>query len=346
MLTNMKLQSVKMLRDLSRTLLVGAVSLFVIGCDHETEPFDGPSLINRFGEFMLIDSLESSPMSVDFSQGETVSFSASFNKEVEWILTLRGIETGAVKRIEGFSNFLSMENALWEGRTTELPFFGTEQVAVELLIASADSLRLRDTIEVLGLRDYEATVFTDFEQNLGGSATLGNFEFELTNRTGRRNDTVAAQGDWFYYFEGTDDVVPNFFVGLVDIRSTVTGQTYAPVPTTVPEELFFNAFLLTDGGPHGIAVIQFIFDSNDNGTYEDGMDQVFQLPGDFPLSGTGWQHIHHPMSEVGMSEEQLQKIVAIRLLLISDMNSQPMPPLQVDYGIDFLAFTSGGPLEL
>jgi hypothetical protein len=47
-----------------------------------------------------------------------------------------------------------------------------------------------------------------------------------------------------------------------------------------------------------------------------------------------------------ITQAELEKLVAIRLLLISDMNSQPNPPLQVTYGIDYMTFTQGGPLEL
>ncbi len=315
-------------------------------CDRDTETFDGPSLVNRFGEFMLVEPLTVSRSTVDFDAGEEVSFGASFNKEVEWFVEIKGLESGAVKIVDGFSNELTDVNAVWEGGTTTLPFFNLERCAVELIIPTEDSLRFFDTVEVVGLKNYEGSLFTDFEQDLGSDLFFGNFEFEFTNRTGRRSDIPAGQGDFFYYFEGTDQNVPNFFVGLVDISAQVTGQTYIPLPSSDPEDVFFNAFLYTDGGPHGIAVIQFIFDSNDSGAFEDGTDQTFQLPGDFPLSGEGWNHISHPMSEVGITEEQLEKLVGLRILLISDMNSQPSPPLAVDYGIDFITFTQGGPLEL
>ena len=207
-------------------------------------------------------------------------------------------------------------------------------------------------VEVISTKIYEGSLFTDFEEDLGGNIFVGNFEFEFTPNTGRQNDIISAEGEYYYLFEGTDNVVPNFFVGLVDIKSAVTGETYAPLPTTVPEDLYFNCFMYHDLSPHGIAVIQFVVDSNDSGDFEDGQDETFQLPGDFPLSWDGWQHINHPMSEVlngasdPITQEKLEKLVAIRLLLISNMNAQPNPPLQVTYGIDFMTFTQGGPLEL
>ncbi len=325
---------------------VAFLSLFSAGCDHETEPFDGPLLVDRFGDFAVLESLTIDRATVDFSVGQVVTFGARFNKQLDWVIRITGQESGAVKYIPGFSNELNMTNAVWKGGTTELPLFKKEMCQVDLIIPEEDSLTISGMVEVVGTKVYEGSLFTDFETSLGANLFLGNFEFELTNRTGRRNDIPAGQGDWYYLFEGTDNVVPNFFVGLADISARVNGSNYISFPTTVPEELYFNAFMYADGGPFGIAVVQFIYDSNNSGAFEDGQDQAFQLAGDFPLNWVGWKHIHHPMSAVGITEAQLSKIVAIRLLLISDMNSQPTPPLQVDYGIDFITFTAGTFLKL
>lgn len=75
------------------------------------------------------------------------------------------------------------------------------------------------------------------------------------------------------------------------------------------------------------------------------MDQAFPI-GDVPLNFVGWRHINLSLGSIGMTEQQVSRIVAIRALLISDMNSQPTPPLQVDYRLDFITFTNGKPLEL
>lgn len=320
--------------------------LLLPGCSHDTDTFDGPNLVERFGEFQVLDEFASSRNSVDFAAGETVTFTARFNKRVNFIVRITGLESGAVKEISGFDSELNETNALWEGGTSVLPFFREEVCSVELLVPEEDLVSDDLEVEILARKVYDATLITDFETDPLDNIVFGNFEFELTNNTGRRNDGNAAEGDWYYYFEGTDDVVSNFFVGLIDIKASIVGETYFPVPTSVPEDLYFNAFIQADGGLHGIAVIQFIYDSNDSGEFEDGVDASFQIEGDYPLNWVGWRHFHHPMSDVGMTPDQLSKIVAVRLLLISDMNSQPSPPLQVDYGIDFLNFTAGGPLKL
>ncbi len=315
-------------------------------CDHDTDQFDGPNLVDRFGEFQLVEPLMINRTTVDFSAGEDVRMTARFNKSVNFTIQLTGTESGAVKLINGFDNALDETNAIWKGGTTELPFFREELVEVELIIPEAGPLMQTGTVEIVGTKVYEGNLLTDFEADPLDNIFFGNFEFELTNNTGRKNDGLAAEGDWYYFFEGTDNVVPNFFAGLIDIKSTITGNAYAPIPTTVPEELYFNTFLYADGGPHGIAVIQFIYDSNDTGAFEDGQDAAFQIDGDYPLNWVGWRQYSHTMADVGMTEEQVSKIVAIRVLLISDMNSQPNPPLQVDFGIDYLTFTAGKALEL
>lgn len=317
-------------------------------CNHGTDLYDGPNLIDRFGEFKVVAGLEVSQSTVDFAAGESVFFTAEFNKNIDWIIEIEGLESGAIKRLEGFDRFINMDNAVWTGGTTELPFFKAELCSVTLTVPEEPGFSDSDEIEVLSTKMYESTLFSDFEIDQGAFIEVGNYEFELTTASGRQNNIQAAQGEYYWFLEGTDNVVSNFFVGLININAKVTGETYAVLPNTVPEDLYFNCFIHTDGGPHTIAVIQFVFDSNGSGAFEDGTDATFQIDGDFPLTGKtpGWHHFSHSMSEVGMSQAQLEKLVTIRVLLISDKNSQPDPPLQVDFGIDYLSFTEGGPLEL
>ena len=319
---------------------------FSSSCEHDTDVFDGPNLVDRFGEFMVVSNLAVSQATVDFATGETVFFTAEFNKNVDWVIEITGTESGAVKRIEGFDREINASNSTWTGGTTDLPFFKAEACTVSLLVPEEPSFMNSAEVEVLSSKIYEGSLFTDFEGNVTPHIELGNFEFELTPASGVQDNIPAAQGDFYYLFEGTDNVVSNFFVGLANMSAGITGETYVPLPTTVPENLYFNCFMYADGGPHGIAVIQFAVDSNDSGAYEDGQDATFQVEGDFPLGWEGWQHINHPMSDVGISQEQLSKLVAIRFILISNMNAQPNPPLQVDFGVDFITFTADAPLEL
>lgn len=332
---------------LAKPLLAALLLLGFWSCEHETDPPDGPNLVDRFGPFEVVAPLTVNTSNVDFSAGENVVFSAQFNKNIDWVITITGSESGAVRIIEGFDRFINAENATWNGNTTELPFFKNELCNVELTVPEEPDYIDSAEVEIIGTRVYPGTVFWDFEEDAGSDIFVGNFEFELTPNTARQSENpVPAQGDFFWLMEGTDDVVPNFFCGLVRLDATINGTTYIELPTLIPENLYFNFFLYNDGRPYGIAVIQFAFDSNDSGAYEDGVDALYQLEGDFPLDFEGWRQFSHTMADVNMTPTELEKIVAIRVLLISDLNSQPNPQEQVQFGIDYMTFTQGSPLAL
>jgi len=335
----------KRIKFLSIFLVLSTMFMFS-GCDHDTDTFDGPSLIDQFGPFVVDTDFSASQSTVDFLNGETVFFNAAFNINVNWVVEITGSESGSIKRIEGFSNELNASNATWNGGTTVLPLFTEEEVTAVLTIPEMEDFFATTTIDVLSERTFEGFLFTDFEEEFGVDAFVGNFEFEFTPDTGR-DPSFPAEGDFSFRFEGTDNVVPNFFVGLVDFKSTITGNDLLQFPTTVPEDLFFNFFIFSDGGPHGIGIIQFAVDTNDSGAFEDNMDQTFQVSPDIDLSiFEGWKQISYPMSDTGISQSDLEKIVAIRVLLISDMNAQPTPPLEVGFGLDYMIFTEDGPLDL
>lgn len=298
--------------------------------------------------FNVTEAFAASAESVDFSVGETAHFTAEFNFQTEWIIEIRGTESGALHFIDGFGDQLTADNALWTGNTTELPIFGSEPCEVILRLPDHPNYGDTLTVNVAEPKVHDGILFADFETPLGAHGQLGDFEFELSPLTGRRNNITAGQGEYYYFMEGTDDAVENFFVGLLLINSSITGNTYAPVPTTSPEDLYFNFMLWHDGSPHCMAGIQFWYDANSNGIFDDlnGGDEVFEIDEPIPMNHTGWQHFSHPMSETGISAEQLEKLVAVRVILFSDLSFQSMPPQPVRFGIDYLMFSEGGPLEL
>ena len=311
------------------------------GCDHATEP-DGPNLIDRFGDFAILDSLGAERATVDFAAGEAVTFTGRFNKQVAWVVEVTGDSSGAVKRIEGFSAELTADDATWNGGTTELPLFKDEPVTAALFVPEEMSDTSFVSLDVLTPRAYPGIVLADFEGGEDITVTNPEFEFDFNGITA---EVPPAQGDGFYLLRGTDDVVAgNFFVGLVTVRPT-EGEFFE-VPTTIPEELYFNCFLRGFGAAFTLAVVEIVVDG-----------QPIPLGGDveFPNLGEidfeGWQPYSEPASSfgrfgAGVTSDQLERISAVRIVLISDNNSQPNPPLQVAYGIDYLTFTAGGPLEL
>ena len=107
--------------------------------------------------------------------------------------------------------------------------------------------------------------------------------------TGVLDDIPAAQGTKYLSMRGTDVTLDNFFVGLIELRNP-DSIDYIPLPTTVPENLYFNCFLHSDGSPATIAVIEFVSDRNDNQRWDGGDTPFFKVEGDFPIDHNGWIH--------------------------------------------------------
>lgn len=321
--------------------LLGAPALS--GCDHATEP-DGPNLTDRFGPFEIDEGLAANRTAFDFSTDESATFTGLFNKQVAWVLEITGQESGAVKRIEGFSREVTPENARWRGGTSELPLFKDETVVAELFVPAESSDTTRVTLEVLQPRTYPGNVIADFEE--GQTFTLTNPEFEF-DEVGISDIVPPGQGDGFFLMRGTDDVVANnFFIGLITVRPTE--GDYFEVPTNIAEELYFNCFLRGFSEPNTIAVVELEIE---------GVGRPVPLGTDveFPNLGIidfeGWQLYSEPASSfgqfgAGITDEQTERITGVRIVLISDAANQSNPPNQVAFGIDYLTFTAGGPLEL
>ena len=169
-----------MIRSTIYFFITTVITTFLItGCSHETDPFDGPSLVDRFGEFKVIEGLEISQPTVDFAAGETVYFTAMFNKNVDWIVEITGMESGAVKRIEGFDSELVASNATWTGGTTDLPFFKAEMCTVKLLVPEEPNFSESGEVEVLGTITYSGSLVTDFEENHPG-VIQRNYDFKFS----------------------------------------------------------------------------------------------------------------------------------------------------------------------
>lgn len=318
------------------------------GCDHETDEFDGPDLVDRFGAFAVISELEISRDTVHFEAGETVVFNAEFNKSINWIVTITGSESGAVKRIEGFSRFVNSENATWEGSTTDLPFFRVEGCIVEFTVPEEPSFVSTGEVVIGSTRVYPGLLFTDFEEEPGTNIRVRNFQFELNlAESGRRDSSVIppAQGEFSLVLTGSDNA-QDPFVGLIEVYSELSGSTYLQLTSNDPSNIFFNCFLYGDGRPNAIAIVQLVIDSNDNETFEDGTDATYQPENVVSITWNGWQLYSLTLADFGIPEADMDRILLARILLINDRANNPIPPDEIQFGLDYMTFTQGTPFQL
>lgn len=193
--------------------------LVFAGCKMDKE-FDGPDLKDLYGNFTVVQDLDISNRSVDFSLNQTTFFTAVFSKNVQWNLQIKGLSSGAVKQITGFSSELIAENALWDGTTTSLPMFRIEDCAVQLTFENEVDT-LRDTLSVVGNRINQGLLLSDFENGFPTGWTKfvqsgADMSFVV------QENSNAAQGNKYYDMGGKVDW--DYLIGLFDIPASLYGS--------------------------------------------------------------------------------------------------------------------------
>lgn len=304
--------------------------------------------INFLTDVILQNNLTVSTSSIDFSGGNEVFFNAEFSREVNWSLKIIGMESGAIKEFTGNGMIIDQSISSWNGSASASSIFQAEQC--EVTLTSTDYPNFTETIQVnvIEPKPLGGDLITDFEQDLGISLFIGDFEFELAE-AGQVQDANAIQGSSYLYLEGTDNSsggpTDNFFVGLARLIPLFQGNTYFSVPSTDPSQLYFNA-LAFNVLPYSRLRVEIKVDSNNNGQFDQGLDQTFFFEYDgVQDSPAGWNDLNFAMSDVGLTSDDVSKIAIIEFALISLNNLQPTPREPVGFGLDYMSFSVGEPLD-
>ncbi len=321
-------------------LLLGVFLLTGIwSCEHETDPPDGPNLVERFGPFEVLDSLTLDRTNVDFSSGENVVFSARFNKNIDWVITITGTESGAVKTIEGFDRNVNSENAVWNGTTTVLPFFRDELCTVELTVPEEPDYIDSAEVEVIGTRIYTGLLVTDWEDGVNP----GFSEFTQSG-TNMRFDTVVStnsvQGNVFYEMSGEVTFADD--LGNISMpKGTFTDNDETLSPNS--ESVFFNVFARRGSSAVGdIFVVQFMEDDDGNGSYNSNGDDLHEFV--FQDLSLNWEQFSIRYSNLtttnsaGGGEKNPDRLIQMVILPIG--LGEPFEGY-----LDYLIFTEGGALQ-
>jgi hypothetical protein len=297
----------------------------------------------------LVEGFESSSVSIDFSGGGYIFFTAAFNVQTNWTIEITGLESDAIKTISGDSQTIDQSNSTWNGSATATSIFKAEQCEVKLIVPNNPFIEETIQIDVLGPKLLGGDLITDFEQDLGSNLFIGDFEFELIADVGQVQDANAVQGSSYLYLEGTDNSsggpTDNFFVGLARVFATLQGSPYFSIPTTDPSQVYFNALAYNEL-LYSRVVVGFIIDTNDSGVFDQGVDEVRSIEySGAPESPSGWNDLNFTMLDAGVSSDELSKVLGIEFALISLNNLQPIPREPVGFGFDYLAFSVGQPLD-
>lgn len=319
--------------------------LCLTGCKTD-DIFEGPSLNDLYGSFSVIQPFDIADRDVDFAQGEQTYFTALFSKNIEWKLAIKGLESGAVKEITGFSNSLTESNSRWNGSTTFLPMFKNEICAVELTFASEQDT-FRDTLTVLSAKLNTGLLISDFENGLNPG--WNSFVQSGANMTFQvKNTDIAAQGDFYFDMAGT--VNWDWLIGLVNMPATAYGgKTFDLSP--IADNVFFNVMLYKKAEINNALILfQFTEDDNGDGVYTANQEDMFSI--EVSLSNPGWQQIStkysdlatlingQPGAAIGNGLHEPDKLLQVSVLFLAN----PTSGYSQTY-MDYLIFTENGPLQ-
>lgn len=331
---------------MKRSLLLPALLLFGLfqGCKTD-DAFDGPSLNDLYGKFSVVQGLTASRYDIDFSTGQSTIFNASFSKNVAWTLQIKGLSSGAVKEITGFSNLLDASNAEWNGTTTQLPLFRIEDCAVQLTFENEVDT-LRDTVHVIGTRVNEGFLLSDFED--GANSGWVTFAQSGANMSfGVQASDSAAQGNKYYNMAGVVDW--DWLLGYLYLPASAYGASTFPLSSN-PDEVYFNTMMYKQENlSNGILLFQFTEDDNGDGTYTSANEDMYSVQ--VTLTQNGWSQLSvkysdlatlvngSPATPAGNGVHEPNKVTQVNVLFLKNPTSG-----FCHTRLDYMLFTQGGPL--
>ncbi len=334
--------------------LLAISGLLATGSCRELDP-EGPELQDIFGEFRILTPLTQDRTTVDFSAGETVEFISELSVRTEWTLSIRSIETGARKILEGNEKLIMGDVARWNGSVTFAPLFsaGEHIVATMLFADFPDSTMVSDTILITGAKPLPAGgyLISDFEDPDQVFEKFSEFSFEETSN-GIESLFPAAIGSSYWYMFGRDN---NNSVFVCGVRITSTSAQGTPVyefATENEDKVWFNMFVFGPGVPNTLLVIDFQEDDNLDGTYVSTQEGTYNYQ--IAIDWTGWRIISFPYSATAIStngglgnvdangKREVDRIIATQFILLSAGGQEDNP---VGFGLDHAIFTINGPFE-
>lgn len=317
------------------------LALVAFSCERNTDTL-GPALTDLYGPFQVFEEFKASTNSVDFQSGESVEFTCTFSKQVNWEIHIVGTKSGAEKVLSGFSRTIDANNGgLWRGSITNLPMFKIEDCMAYISVNAVDtsfSDTLAVNISIAGTRQVDGYVVTDFEDGLNPG-----FVRFVQSGADMRFDTVidptGAQGDVFYEMSGNVTFADD--LGNIAMpKSSFTDTNFTL--STNDEIVYFNVFARK--GPSAVQdifVIQFMEDDNGNGTFDPGADDLHEFV--FQGLAEDWGQYSIKYADLTTTNSNGGGVKnpdrLIRLLVLPIGVKQPFEGF-----LDYLIFTENGPL--
>lgn len=277
-------------------IIVLIVALIMMSCERETDTFKGPSIGYPTNDFAVTQGFASSTASIDFSIEDSVKFTARFNEEVAYTITLTGEESGAVQQIVGVSDAV---DTIWSG-DAQTVFFKEEKISVQLTVLGRSTVVASLDIEIEHVYTPVGVGLSNFEAGGTGASCW----FPGMNQVACDNGfvpSVSLEGVFAHQVKGVSvDKPGDQFVGLATISpkiGTNNDWLHFAVPNESPDQLYFNIFIFGTGDDNVAMFIKFMQDDDGNGSHDPLRENGFEMQLT-DLSHVGWKKFSFKYGEV------------------------------------------------
>ncbi|MDG1718975.1 MAG: hypothetical protein P8H17_04025 [Flavobacteriales bacterium] len=331
------------MKNLKFLLLI--LPFFFTSC--EKDKIEGPNLNDLYGELTILESLDIVGDSADFSNNQSMYFTASFSKQVDWKIKIEGLNSGSVKIISGKSNAINQSNSTWDGSSTEIPFFIAEDCDIQLTFEMHDDTTINHlNIQSPKLYNDENTVLiTDFENGFNPNFT-GFFQAGCT-----KSLTVGGSGQGVKFLQQFGTCDWDWLIGYIDYYSTYWYDQNELVND--PSQVYFNIMINGDSTmsqisniPNSLFKLEFYEDENGDGYYDANTEDRYDY--EFDVDWNGWRMISLCYNDVeklvlatggGDGVRNPSKISNVRTLLLANPESG-----FAKADVDFLIWSFGSPI--
>jgi hypothetical protein len=262
-------------------------------CRKNKTTFDGPSINDIYSTFKVLQNFKANKDSVNFANAETVVFSASFNKIVDWKITITGATSKGEKIIKGTSKNIDATNATWNGSVTNFPVFAIENCVVKLTIKDVtDTFTIAE--KIIGAKKNTGFIIADFETGLKPgwvkfAQTGANMDFQV------KTDALAPDGKKYMNMAGT--VNWDWLIGLIDFPATAYGTAPTFALNTNPDAVYFNCMVYGVPSTNPTLVLfQFKEDENANGTFDGNTEDEYDFQ--INVDWVGWKLVSIKYSDI------------------------------------------------
>lgn len=324
---------------------------------------EGPELQDIFGEFAVVQELSSDRTTVDFSAGETVSFTAELTIRTDWTLHIIGETSGAKKEINGRERVINQDIARWNGTISFAPLFGEEDCITYMTFEDHPDTLFGPNITVTGVKpeDNVDILISDFETNTGwgtfaeAAATnqnvSGSYFVQDPVNVGEFLSVNAPEGS--RHWRMTANNMNSVFI--CGANTTAAGSqdaeadNYFSIGTNNPDNVYINLLLFGLGDGNTRCSIGLQEDDNLDGTYDRFTEGTYNTT--ILVDWQGWKVVSIPLSNFQLStvggfgnndatgQQDIGRIISMEVLLLAvEGTSGP-----IGYGMDYLNFTYFAP---